>query len=144
MINEKESIQEFIKKTKNGMSSYYEKKDNIEQDVFYKEVNKKTNDHIDIKAYAGNKIWKEVLILEGLASCNSSGITNKNSKIKKEDFWVINNMEEDVLLFSKTNEIKPIRLPAGKLKFIKNNKNPDFKNLCIYKESNKKICFSVL
>ena len=101
--------------------------------IFYKNVNKHTNDHVDIKAYIemddSMHYIKDFFILEGLASCDETG--SNHERLNKKSFWAMNLNELAVVLFSENDKFKPVYLPQNSLKLIQPKEDINFKNMYI-------------
>jgi len=111
---------------------------------FYKSVNIKTDDNIDIKAFIemdkSYEPLQDFLILEGMASHNEHGTSHEDSEIKKASFWVLNLNEKSVFVLSKKNLFEPLFLSQNSLKLIhpKTDDYRDFTDIYILDLNNKK------
>ena len=132
--HELEIVSGFIKNLKQyGICKYFGMQDysDIKADKYlYETINTKTNDHLDIKAYWGDTVCNEVLILEGLATCNVNGIFNKNKRLKLEDFWVVNNTDQNLHLTDNRHTFTKL-IPAHSIRLVKMKHDVNFKDLLI-------------
>lgn len=95
---------------------------NTDKISFYKNVNKKTKDNIDIKAFfdLGTNLTpvSDLLVIESFASNDKTGNTYNDSEIKRSSFWLLNLNKKPFFIISKNNLFKPIFLTTNSLKVV--------------------------
>lgn len=107
----------------NNIQDYFKGVDkDTDKFSFYKNVNKKTRDNLDIKAFfdLGKPldIVSDMLVIESFASNDTTGNTCSDSEIKKSSFWLLNLNDSSFFVVSKDNLFKPIYLTQNSLKVI--------------------------
>jgi len=124
-------IDELLLKVKN-------KKDTLNKKKFYQEWNR-VHKNIKIYGFSGSdNIGSDVLILEGIASSNSNGA--ENGRIKKEDFWVYNGTNKDIILLSGERLFKNVLVKPKRVKFVKSKGTPKDIYLLPQKEDIELLC----
>ena len=133
--NEIDTFNNFEKKyLLKDVQKYFKGKQSREnKKKFYSELNIKSNDHFDIKAFIElDKSFDNIqdfFILEGFASCNETG--SNHERINKKSFWVMNLNEVALVVFSKNNVFKPTFLSQNSLKLIQPKEDIDFNDIYI-------------